>query len=146
MKERIPAVGVGCIISRANGDLLLVRRQGAHGAGSWSTPGGYLEFGESPAECAKREAKEETGVTVASVRFHAVTNDLYPEEGRHFVTLWMVGQYADGEPVPSDEASAVAWFPRTKLPSPLFTSFQNLINEHGLPSNETVQPTEHLTR
>jgi 8-oxo-dGTP diphosphatase len=41
--EKIPYVGVGCIVVR-DGNLLLVRNQ----RGLWSTPGGHLDFGESP--------------------------------------------------------------------------------------------------
>ena len=33
-----------------------VGRQGEHGAGSWSTPGGHLDFGASPQACAARES------------------------------------------------------------------------------------------
>ena len=38
-----PRVGVGCIVRRGS-QLLLVRRRGAHGSGTWSTPGGNLDY------------------------------------------------------------------------------------------------------
>ena len=57
-----PSVGVGVIIR--NGDhLLLMKRQNSHGDGTWSMPGGHLEYGESPQECAIREAEEEVGLS-----------------------------------------------------------------------------------
>jgi 8-oxo-dGTP diphosphatase len=43
-----PRVGVGAIVTR-NGQVLLVRRKNVHGAGTWSTPGGHLKDGETPA-------------------------------------------------------------------------------------------------
>jgi 8-oxo-dGTP diphosphatase len=44
--------------------LLLIRRRKPPNLGTWSPPGGKLEMhlGESPYECAKREALEEVGL------------------------------------------------------------------------------------
>ncbi len=50
-----PRVGVGIVI-RKNDRVLLMRRQGAHGSGSWSTPGGHLDPGESPETCSTPRA------------------------------------------------------------------------------------------
>ena len=44
--------------------LLLGQRNMTHGSQTWGPPGGHLEFGESFEECAIREVKEETGLTV----------------------------------------------------------------------------------
>jgi 8-oxo-dGTP diphosphatase len=41
-----PRVGVGCIVRRGS-ELLLVRRHGAHGDGTWSTPGGVTLWFEA---------------------------------------------------------------------------------------------------
>src|SRR5438034_4043839 len=57
----VPAVGVAVL--RTN-RILLVRRRYAPMQGSWALPGGFLEVGETPAEAAVREAREETGLTV----------------------------------------------------------------------------------
>ncbi|MDX1579378.1 MAG: NUDIX domain-containing protein, partial [Gemmatimonadota bacterium] len=76
-----PAVGIGILIRRGD-EVLLVRRRGVHGHGTWSTPGGHLDPGEDPASCARREAEEETGVSVRDVRFRAATNDIFEAEGR----------------------------------------------------------------
>ena len=132
--SQAPRVGVGVIIIR-DGQVLLLRRRNVHGAGSWSTPGGHLEFGESPEECAIREAKEETGVDIADVRFRAVTNDVFEAEGKHYITLWMEGGYAAGEAVVNAayEMSEVGWFAWDELPAPLFLPLQNLLDGQRYP-------------
>jgi 8-oxo-dGTP diphosphatase len=126
-------VGVAVLIFRA-GKLLLIQRKGAHGAGSWATPGGHLEYGEDPSACARREAKEEVGVDLGEVAFHAVTNDLFVEEGKHYITLWMSGRISGGEPcvAAEDEVAEWGWFDPTDLPQPLFLPLRNLLSGHSL--------------
>src|SRR5919108_4206703 len=91
-----PQVGAAIIITKGD-KVLLMKRKGPHGKGTWSTPGGHLDFGEALEECAAREAKEEVGVDVVDIRFRAVTNDLFEETGRHYVTVWLEGRPV-GEP------------------------------------------------
>lgn len=74
MTTNHPRVGVAAIIIR-NNQVLLIRRKNVHGAGSWSTPGGHLDFGETPEQCAIRETQEEVGIEIKDVRFVAATND-----------------------------------------------------------------------
>ena len=50
-------------------------------------PGGHLEYGESPQACALRETQEETGVMIADVTFCTITNDIFEEERKHYVTI-----------------------------------------------------------
>ncbi len=66
--QKAPRVGVGIIIIKGE-KVLLLKRKNVHGAGSWSTPGGHLESGESLEKCAIREVKEETGVSITDVKF-----------------------------------------------------------------------------
>ena len=130
-----PRVGVALIISKEN-QVLLLKRKRSHGAGSWSTPGGHLEFGESPEACAIREAKEETNVEVVNVRFKAVTNDVFESEGKHYITIWMQADYSTGEPIANaeDEVADIGWFSWNALPQPLFLPLENLLSGKGYPS------------
>lgn len=122
-------VGVGAVVQRADGALLMVRRSGVHGDGTWATPGGHLDFGESPEACALREALEETGVSAENPRVVATTNDVMEADGRHYVTLWVLLDHVagDGEALAMHELSEVRWFARDELPTPLFASTQNAI-------------------
>ena len=140
MKEyKNPNVGVGVLVYRGEGfsyhrreknELLMVKRHKVHGSGTWSTPGGYLEFGESFEDCAVREVKEETEIAIARPKFYAVTNDVFPVEGKHFVTIWMRARYVSGDLVigSPDEIAEVEWFNTGSLPNPLFIPLQNLLS------------------
>jgi 8-oxo-dGTP diphosphatase len=57
--------------------------------GTWAPPGGHLEFGESFADCASREVLEETGLATKNAGVVAATNDIFLEEGKHYVTLYV---------------------------------------------------------
>ncbi len=123
------SVGVGVIVRR-DGEILQIQRQGSHGAGSWSVPGGHIDFGESVEECAAREVLEETGVVIRNARFLGYTNDVFREEGKHYVTMWVEAEYAYGEPTITSprETAFVGWVPTSKLPTPRFIPFQNFLD------------------
>ena len=129
-----PRVGVGVIVTK-NDRVLLIKRKGVHGQGTWSTPGGHLEFGESPEQCAARETKEETGVEIANVRALGFTNDVFASSGLHYVTLWMTGEHRSGEAKVAApyEASEVGWFAWDVFPQPLFLPLRSLIQGNGYP-------------
>ena len=129
-----PQVGTAIIITRDD-KVLLMRRKGPHGKGTWSTPGGHLDFGETPEGCAAREAREEVGLEVVDIRFRAVTNDLFEETGRHYVTLWMDGMSVKGEPTieSEEEVAEIGWFAWDSLPDPVFLPLKNLVRKNSYP-------------
>lgn len=128
MQQNNVRVGVGVFVFK-DGKFLMQQRHGAHGAGSWSVPGGHLELGESFEETACREVKEETDLEISNVRFGAVTNDIFVDEGKHYVTVWMLSDWQSGtehitEP---DKCLNQAWHTFDDLPSPLFLPWNQLL-------------------
>jgi 8-oxo-dGTP diphosphatase len=124
-----PGVGVGVFVWRG-GEILIGQRKGAHGADTWSVPGGHLEFGESWEEAALREVIEETGVVAGNPRFVAVTNDIFIEEDKHYVTLWIFTDWVSGEPALTEPDKWInqEWQPVINMPKPLFLPLQNLLS------------------
>ena len=124
-----PKVGTAMIITRDD-KVLLMKRKGPHGTGTWSTPGGHLDFGETLEACAAREAKEEVGVDVFDIRFRAVTNDIFEADKRHYITIWLEGRPV-GEPtiVSEQEVAEIGWFAWDSLPEPLFLPLENFVKK-----------------
>lgn len=124
---------VGLFLFDAQGAILLIRRQGSHGAGQWGLPGGKIDFGETLPDCAARELAEETGVAIdpASVRIGPTITDYWPEDGRHFACVFA------SAPAPADaaprimefgKADGIGWFPLDGLPTPLFQPLENVMS------------------
>ena len=126
--EKRPKVGVGVFVKNDEGKILMQRRIGAHGEGTWCLPGGHLEFGESWETCAKRETKEEFGVDIKNIQFFTATNDHFKDEDKHYITLFMLSEIASGTPSikEPDKATEWAWKSWEDLPTPLFLPIVNL--------------------
>jgi 8-oxo-dGTP diphosphatase len=114
-----PAVGVGVMLRRGS-KLLLGRRQGAHGAGSFGWPGGGLAFDERLEDAVRREAFEEAGVVVNNMRLLCVSN--VREYGRHYIDFEFVVEDFSGEPRrrEAEFTEPWQWYDMDNLPSPLF--------------------------
>jgi 8-oxo-dGTP diphosphatase len=129
MAEKHVRVGVGVFIFK-DGKFLMLQRKGSHGEGSWSVPGGHLEFGESFEDTARREVTEETSLEIKNVRFGALTNDHFIDEDKHYVTIWMMSDLKGGiaritEP---EKCTAQKWCTFDDLPQPLFLTWQQLFS------------------
>lgn len=94
-----PRVGVALIACRkSDGNMLIGKRKGSHGAGTYAPPGGHLEHGETFAMCALRELYEETGIVpTAPFQLSYVSNDVMPSDEKHYVTIFMRVEVTDKE-------------------------------------------------
>jgi 8-oxo-dGTP diphosphatase len=128
-------VGVAVVLRRGRA-VLMGKRIGSHGAGSWSFPGGHLEAGETVIGCAARELREETGIDagLASFRKLTYTNDIFRAEGKHYVTLYVECEAPEGMPEPEirepNKCEGWRWF--EEPPQPLFLPVANLLSD-GFP-------------
>lgn len=114
-----PRVGVGVVVLNNEGKVVLGKRKGSHGAGTWAFPGGHLEFGESFEACAVREVLEETGLSIHDVRFLTATNDVMEAEGKHYITVYVGARVREDkgqpqqpqimEPEKCDEWRWISW-------------------------------------
>lgn len=130
-------VGIGVILCR-NNKVLLGKRRGAHGAGTWALPGGHLDPGETIAACAIREVMEETALSVTSIKHAGFTDDYFVQESRHYITLFVESAQEEfsGEPenCEPDRCEAWHWFDWHDLPQPLFPPLKSLLEQGFKPA------------
>jgi len=133
MKCKNPLVGVAVIVKK-NGKILLIKRVGSHGSGTWAPPGGHIDFGEFVIDCAKREIKEEVGIKIKNSKIIGFTEDFFKKENKHYITIWVDSKWKSGKTkIGNDEMTKVDWFSPKRLPKPLFLCFENFLKGKVLP-------------
>ena len=97
-----------------NGRVLLVRRAKAPNAGMWGFPGGSIEPGETVAEAAVRELREETGLIAEAGDVLTVIDVIHRDEDGtvrlHFVLVAVRCRWQAGEARAADDAADARWF------------------------------------
>lgn len=92
--------------------------------GWWCLPGGRMEVGETVAQGAIREAREETGLEIEITNFLGVFSDprrrtvRYPDNGdlRQLVDVVVLAKPTGGTLKPSEESLGVRWFDPWDVP------------------------------
>jgi 8-oxo-dGTP diphosphatase len=135
MENKKVGVGVGVMLFKDNKVLLGKRNTDPFkadselkGEGSWTMPGGKLEFGESFEEAAMRETKEETGMTLNKVEVICINNDKIKDA--HFITIGLFSNDFSGDPkvMEPDEITEWRWFALNELPSPVFFPSEKILD------------------
>jgi ADP-ribose pyrophosphatase YjhB (NUDIX family) len=92
-----------------DGEVLLHRRTKAPNLGLWVAPGGKMEPGESPAECAIREMREESGITIEAPVLRAVMTEISPRPDYQWLTFIFVATRFSGRLAPADGIGEFRW-------------------------------------
>ncbi|MBI4021271.1 MAG: NUDIX domain-containing protein [Candidatus Aenigmarchaeota archaeon] len=91
------------------GNVLLVKPNRGFSEGRWALPGGFINFGESPEESLKREAKEETNLAIRVGRLVLSDSTVYSD---HYVLALIYLCTGRGRPrADPTEIAEVRWFP-----------------------------------
>ena len=129
--DKFVNVGVSVLLTGEKGIILGRRNKNhSHGVNTWCSPGGHIEYGETPEETVAREAMEEVNVKVKNIKFIGITNDIFKKEGKHYITLWYSAEYESGKISSSSELAYVGWYPLDKLPGPLFLCMKNFLDKY----------------
>ncbi len=107
-----PIVGIGVVVLRPGG-VLLAQRGKPPRVGSWTLPGGAQHVGETAEDAARRELREETGLSVGTLHFtahvDAITHDAVGRVQYHYTILDFAALWTGGEARAGDDVSEVAW-------------------------------------
>jgi 8-oxo-dGTP diphosphatase len=83
IEKKYPKIVTSVFVFNDKRQLLMGKRIEEFGYGMWCMPGGKLEWGETLQGCAKRELKEETGITAENLEYLHLVSDI--EKKTHFV-------------------------------------------------------------
>ena len=122
----VPATAV--VVFNERHELLLVKRGQEPGKGKWCLPGGFQEIGETPAQCAVREFREETGLHGRICELIALEMGQNPFAGEVLVAGYLF-QVLGGDLHAGDDAADAAYFPLSELPELAFQSHARLIEK-----------------
>lgn len=113
-------IGVGAVVVNGDGQVLLIRRgPGARNEqGLWATPGGAVEWDETPAEAVVREVWEECGIEIA-VFCQLGTFDHRLNDREQWISIAYLAQIMMGEPAiqEPEKCSGCGWFTLSELPT-----------------------------
>lgn len=113
----VPSVNV--VVVNDSGDILMIRRTDND---NWAIPGGAIDLGESVAQAAVRETREESGIECEITGIIGIYSDpkhviLYTSNGevRQEFSIVLTARPLSGQPTPSSESSEVRWVPVSEV-------------------------------
>jgi ADP-ribose pyrophosphatase YjhB (NUDIX family) len=111
-----PAPAAGAIIIDEHQRILLVQRAFDPRAGDWCIPAGFLEWTESPRQCAVREIEEETGLVI---KLTGIFDVFFARDDprTHAVLILYDAEIIGGELKAGDDAEEARYFDFDHLPS-----------------------------
>lgn len=110
-----PKVDVRAVVFQDN-KILMVKEKSD---GCWALPGGWADIGLSPGEIAVKEAKEESGFDVKTVKLLGVLDKKchpHPPSPYHVYKIFIQCEIVGGEIKEGIETSAVGFFGKDELP------------------------------
>lgn len=102
--------------------ILLIKRKFPPFKDSWAFPGGFVDNDEDLPDAAKRELKEETGITVDDLKQFITVGTPGRDPRNHTVSVFYTA-YVDKDvyqPKADDDAAEAKWHSLKKLPALAF--------------------------
>ncbi len=125
--HKSPVSTVDIIIEFGKGIVLVERKFPPHG---WALPGGFVEYGETLEDAARREAREETGLEVELIRQMHTYSDPGRDPRRHTISTVFIAK-GKGTLLGADDALQAAVFRREGcLPAPIVFDHMDILDDY----------------
>lgn len=124
-KNPFPTVDV--IIEINERIVLIERKNPPYG---WALPGGFVDYGESLEDAARREAKEETSLEIGNLRLLGCYSDPARDARMHTISTVFMAR-GSGTPRAADDAAGLALFKLGELPAKLCFDHAKILDDYA---------------
>lgn len=132
-----PGLGVGVMILKDDKILLGLRNPNKekasselNGQGTWTMPGGKVDYMEKLIDAAKRELEEETSLVATKLKLICVSDDM--TDTAHYVTAgFLVEKYlGDVKTMEPETILEWRWFDINNLPTNMYKPSKKVIEKY----------------
>ncbi len=95
----------------------------------WALPGGFVDYGETLEDAARREAREETSLDVELVRQFHTYSDPARDPRKHTISTVFIAR-ASGTPKAQDDAKEARVFSRDAVPAVLAFDHRRILDDY----------------
>lgn len=118
-----PAVATDCVVFGFDGrdlKVLLIQRGIEPFKGMWAFPGGFIRMEETAEECAIRELKEETGLTLTNIRQLGTFSGVHRDPRERIISIAFYALARQSEVLGGDDAAYARWWSIDDVPQLAF--------------------------
>lgn len=126
VRYRNPFPTVDIIIEDGDMIVLIKRKNPPYG---WALPGGFVDYGESLEDAARRESLEETSLKIFNLRLLGCYSDPSRDSRFHTISTVFVAK-GSGTPLAADDAVELGLFSLNNLPEPLCFDHARIIADY----------------
>jgi 8-oxo-dGTP diphosphatase len=117
--------------------IVLIERKNA--PLGWAIPGGFVDYGETIATAARREAEEEVTLEVELIEQFQVYSDPSRDERQHTLSTVFIAS-AKGTPQAADDAKNVGIFHQWEIPTNLCFDHDQILKDYWRYRNYGLRP------
>ncbi len=127
IKPKNPYLTVDIIIEVEDGIILIERKNDPTG---WALPGGFVDYGETVENAAKREALEETNLEIVNLFLFGVYSEPTRDPRFHTASIVYVATARGDKLIAGDDAKNAKIFKESELPENIVFDHKKIIKDY----------------